>query len=1468
MAKKDSKIEMPNSERAPLPGAVRVGPCDPHEIIDVTIVVRRGSKGSGRFPRMEDLGSRPVAERSHLSREEFARAHGALAGDLARIRIFAETKGLRVKSESVPRRSIILTGPVSAFCRAFEVELSLYRHPRGEYRGRTGRLRIPPDLAEVIEGVFGLDNRPQAAPHFRLKKTASGGLQPHLGATSYTPTQVAQAYDFPASGQGAGQCIGILELGGGYNTDDLNAFFANLGLSLPQVSAVSVDGGANAPTGDPSQADGEVALDIEVAGSVAPGARIAVYFAPNTDQGFLDALTTAIHDTTNNPSVISISWGGPENEWTQQAMMAFDAACQDAAVLGVTVCAASGDNGATDGVNDGQFHVDFPSSSPSILACGGTVLDATGKQINDEETWNDLGTGGGATGGGVSQVFGLPSWQQNAGVPQAPTGMPGRGVPDVAGDADPNSGYQIIVDGQQGVVGGTSAVAPLWAGLIALINQQAARAVGYLNPLLYTAPVEATFHDITLGNNGGYQAGPGWDACTGLGTPDGNALIAALASPQTTNASQAVPGDQGKTVNHDVPRITVSHVLDSELQQIRSSRLERLEAKENTRDPANSLIGLAFSGGGIRSATFNLGILQGLARLGLLHKFDYLSTVSGGGYIGSWLMAWMHHQNIGIKDVEEKLATAAYEPQNVTEASEVRFLRNYSNYLTPRTGLLSADFWAFVASYLRNTLLNLIILLLTLLSLLLLPRSIVYLPHFLDRFDDWGYGLAWLTAKTPTESGFAQYWAIVAGLALGLFGVVGMGLNLCCINAPKGSKIPWIARPWAIQALILVPLFLSAALFSYGLDQIFRYDVARDHLFFWSMAIGSVAYGSFWIVACVARSLARLRAWCSCDSGPAASVILPTAILAGALGGLLFFPYASSVNGQATPHTLIGVWKVVTFGAPGLVVFMLVTGALHIGLMGRQFLDAYREWWARLGGWLAVCAGAWALLFVLVAYTPGWLHALVTAKHHYRFTISGVLLWAASTAYGVLFGRSPATGLPIPDAPLKKKIPDWAARLTPYIFILGLLVGLSVLSAWVAAVFYGEPFTVSAASDYVDLKVAFLWIVFAGAALLLSWRVDINAFSTHLLYRNRLVRCYLGASVPSRQAQPFTGFSAEDDLPLSSLQIPLTDSGSQLNARPVVLLNASVNVTRGNELGLQTRKARSFVFTPAHSGYTRPMPGRLEQESLFSETALAGVEKPGTEQGLSLGTAMAISGAAASPNMGSYSEPALAFLMTLFDVRLGWWLGNPGKEKWVRGSPDVGFLCLLRELFGAASDESKYVYLSDGGHFENLAVYELVRRRCKLIVACDASSDSGYTFADLHNAMERCRIDFGVEITRLTRDLVPQNGRVGQHFDLCRIRYTPGKEADDGVLLYLKPGLKGDDPEDLLGYSQVNQAFPHDSTADQWFDEGRFENYRNLGYVSALAAEKELRDKMAEVLASKVNKQQCEAAQLCSLETS
>jgi kumamolisin len=344
---------------------------------------------------------------------------------------------------------------------------------------------------------------------------------------------VAQAYQWPATAGGAGQTIAIIELGGGYRQADLTTYFQSLNLTPPAITAVSVDKGKNAPTTS-SSADGEVMLDIEVAASVAPGAKIVCYFCPNTDQGFTDAISTAIHDTTNNPSVISISWGGPESSWTAQAMTALDAACQSAAALGITITVAAGDNGSTDGATGNN--VDFPASSPHVLACGGTKLDANGSTLVSEVVWNELAVNDGATGGGVSNVFPLPSWQANANVPAPAVAGGGRGVPDVSADADPNTGYQIRVDGQDTVIGGTSAVAPLWAGLVAVANQQLGAKVGFLQPAIYAAKAAGAFNDVTQGNNGAFSAGPGWDACTGLGSPIASVLIPLLAPATATPA--------------------------------------------------------------------------------------------------------------------------------------------------------------------------------------------------------------------------------------------------------------------------------------------------------------------------------------------------------------------------------------------------------------------------------------------------------------------------------------------------------------------------------------------------------------------------------------------------------------------------------------------------------------------------------------------------------------------------------------------------------------------------------------------------------------------------------------------------------------------------------------------------------------------------------------------------------------------
>jgi kumamolisin len=322
----------------------------------------------------------------------------------------------------------------------------------------------------------------------------------------------------------------LLEFGGGYSLTDIHRFSQGLGLPAPTVVPVSVDGSTNAPTGDPNGPDAEVELDIEMASALAPAAKIAVYFGPNTEQGFVDALTTAIHDTTNDPSVASISWGAPEESWSPQGLSALEGAAQDGALQGVTILAASGDQGAADGEPTGTLAVDFPAASPYVLGCGGTRIQLAGTTIVSETVWNDLKQGEGATGGGVSERFALPSYQSDADVPLAPNGGKGRGVPDVAGNADPETGYAVLVDGQSAVIGGTSAVAPLWAALAALLGQALGKPLGYTNPLLYTAGPEATFHEITSGNNGGYNAGPGWNPCTGLGSPNGQSLLRALES--------------------------------------------------------------------------------------------------------------------------------------------------------------------------------------------------------------------------------------------------------------------------------------------------------------------------------------------------------------------------------------------------------------------------------------------------------------------------------------------------------------------------------------------------------------------------------------------------------------------------------------------------------------------------------------------------------------------------------------------------------------------------------------------------------------------------------------------------------------------------------------------------------------------------------------------------------------------------
>ena len=501
----EPRVRVPGSVRTPIPDAEVVGPVDPGERVEITVVLRRRAPLPG----------------GRLSRVELAERYGADRDDVELVRSAVEGAGAEVVRVDPASRRMRVAGSVATLSELFAAELQQARVPEGPLvRQRTGALSVPAGLAEAVVAVLGLDNRPQG----RSRVVRAEAVE-----RSFTPPELSDVYAMPAGTDGAGTTLAIIELGGGYVESDLQAYFAGIGVPEPRVRAVGVDGATNAPEGDASGPDGEVMLDIEVAGGLAPATDIAVYFAPNTDAGFLDAISEAAHaDPT--PAAISISWGQSEDQWTAQARTAMDEAFADAGALGVTVTAAAGDDGSADNETDQRAHVDFPAASPGVLGCGGTTLSV---DPTHETVWG--GSGRGATGGGVSGTFPLPAYQSSVGVPrQADTGRAGRGVPDVAANADPATGYRIRVDGQEIVLGGTSAVAPLWTALVCRLVQALGDPLGAPHAALYAEAKPGVsppgFRDVTEGSNGAYQAGPGWDACTGLGTPDGTALLAALRS--------------------------------------------------------------------------------------------------------------------------------------------------------------------------------------------------------------------------------------------------------------------------------------------------------------------------------------------------------------------------------------------------------------------------------------------------------------------------------------------------------------------------------------------------------------------------------------------------------------------------------------------------------------------------------------------------------------------------------------------------------------------------------------------------------------------------------------------------------------------------------------------------------------------------------------------------------------------------
>ena len=531
-------VPLKGSQRRPLVLARPAGPVNKSEIASLTIHVRSKGDLKKLEQHVRRMSTLPLKQRTYLTREEYAEQYGASGEDLNLVEQVAQSHDLMIVRRDAAHRAIVLRGSLGDLLSAFPATLHMYHHPRGTFRGRQAEILIPEKLSGVVTGIFGYDTHPkQRSPH-RNKRIALAGPG---GTQGVAATEFAKRYNFPTNYQGtqldgSGQTIAIIELGGGFRTSDLNVFFNDINVPLPSVVSVSVDDAVNDPTTADSD-DGEVMLDIEVAGAVAPQSKFVVYFTPNNgDQGFIDAINAAINDAQRKPSVVSISWGGPESSADQQGIDQFHQLFVAAASMGVTICVAAGDHGTADEDAfhwDDKIHVDHPSVDDLVLSCGGTQVDSSGQDVvwNDGTPFNTSVSGGGGwtTGGGISTIIPVPDYQTSANLPVSiDTGKAGRGVPDIAMSA---TNYFTRVDRSEGASGGTSAVAPLMAALVALLNQAKGKNVGFLNPFLYTNVGKGVVKDVTAGTNAikntakGYDATAGWDACTGLGTPNGQAIL-------------------------------------------------------------------------------------------------------------------------------------------------------------------------------------------------------------------------------------------------------------------------------------------------------------------------------------------------------------------------------------------------------------------------------------------------------------------------------------------------------------------------------------------------------------------------------------------------------------------------------------------------------------------------------------------------------------------------------------------------------------------------------------------------------------------------------------------------------------------------------------------------------------------------------------------------------------------------------
>jgi hypothetical protein len=863
---------------------------------------------------------------------------------------------------------------------------------------------------------------------------------------------------------------------------------------------------------------------------------------------------------------------------------------------------------------------------------------------------------------------------------------------------------------------------------------------------------------------------------------------------------------------------------------------------------------LCFSGGGIRSATFALGVLQGLARHKLFDSFDYLSTVSGGGYIGSWLTAWFHNANKhhpnggdnGTLQVISQLAksqTNTFSPLD-PEPREVRHLREYSNYLSPKLGIVSADTWTLVATIARNLLLNWFVIIPILLVVLALPRFLAPILQLnIETYPDWPNNIFW------------------AGRILAILAIAYMGFNIPVATSPEklaqeDSNMRWFRSQRGFWICCWLPLLLSSLCFAIYWAWFRRLSPGDDDIpGIWDfIRFGIKLYFAGWILCNAVLLLYDYKYWFKNILVKLCEVAIVT--FTGGTGGYLLWVVAKQIFHTPGKDLLVYI----CFAPPLFLVAFSLATMFYVGVASRVTDEEDREWLSRFGGWLLIAVLGWSVLSVLVIFGPVWILwgeakgiALVSSAGGLAGFLT-IVLGRSEKTLALLKGKNSDT-----KSALASK---WTLSLAAPIFILFLLASLSLATDGLLLLtkrilFKIDLFTInsdwrlgqfkdslSTYEDHIHILlnssfrfVLFLIIVLGIIGLIMSIFVSINEFSLHAMYRNRLIRGYLGASNQYRKPHPFTGFDFNDDIAMHDINVQ----------RPLHIVNMALNLSSSENLAWQQRKAESFTVSKLHCGGYRV--GYREAENY----AIKGVYRLRAwlrkipiigqyfsinerDRGVSLGTAVAISGAAVSPNMGYHSSPIVAFILTLFNARLGWWLSNPGQDGYKKAAPGLAVLPIFKEALALTNDKESFVYLSDGGHFENLGLYEMVLRRCKYIVVSDAGQDSDSAFEDLGNALRKIRIDLGINIHMekiciYSRKSIQEDKSLkGKYCSIGSIRYSElDKEQEDGVLIYVKPAFYGDETADIFNYAKSSETFPHETTADQFFTESQFESYRTLG---------------------------------------